>query len=324
MYQCRPRRAIREGEVDMKHAFSNAHLELLALFALTSIALPMLDAEPRCPGGIASVTPRFVQGAFIVIPVRIDHKGPFDFMVDTGTQVTVVDPSLASELDLKPQGAVGLVSVANYAKASIAVLETLEAGSHTVDKPFVLVKELEQIRAAAPRIRGVLGENFLAHFDLLIDYRHKVVCLDATQTLAGFVHGEHIPLVAPQHPESELPYMERLVISARLSGAGPREILLQVDSGSDGPILFPYPKGPELKRLERAALRTIGANQAFAALAPQDMRIGAHILSNISFVTPVRFGQSLPAPEEDGLLPTVLFQSVFISHANRYVTFDPR
>jgi hypothetical protein len=322
MYQCRPRRATREEEVDMKHALSNPHLELFALFALTSIALSMLDAEARCPESIASVTPRFVQGALIIIPVRINHKGPFDFMVDTGSQVTVVDPSLASELDLKPQGAVGLVSVANYAKASIAVLETLEAGSHTVDKPFVLVKGLEQIRAADPRIRGVLGENFLAHFDLLIDYRHKVVCLDATKTLAGFVHGEHIPLVAPQ--QSELPYMERLVISARLSGAGPQEILLQVDSGSDGPILFPYPKRPELKRLERAALRTSGANQAFAALAPQDLRIGAHILSNISFVTPVRFGQGLPAPEEDGVLPTVLFQSVFISHANRYVTFDPR
>ena len=184
----------------MKHAFSNAHLELLALFALTSINPPMIDAEARCPGSIASVTPRFVQGALIIIPVRINHKGPFDFMLDTGSQVTVADPSLASELDLKPQGAVGLVSVANYAKASIAVLETLEAGSLTVDKPFVLVKELEQIRAADPRIRGVLGENFLAHFDLLIDYRHKVVCLDATQTLAGFVHGEHIPLVAPPAP----------------------------------------------------------------------------------------------------------------------------
>lgn len=54
------------------------------------------------------------------------------------------------------------------------------------------------------------------------------------------------------------------------------------------------------------------------------MRIGAHILSNIPFLTPVRFDQSLPALEEDGLSPTVLFQSVSISHANRYVTFDPR
>jgi Aspartyl protease len=324
MRQCRPRRAIREEEVDMKHAFSNAHLELLALFTLTSINPPMIGAEARCPGNIASVTPRFVQGALIIIPVRINHRGPFDFMMDTGSQVTVIDPSLASELGLKPQGEVGLVSATNYTHGSVATLESLEVDSHTVEKPLVIVQELGQIRAAVPRIRGVLGENFLAHFDLLIDYRHKVVCLDATKTLAGFVHGEHIPLIAPQHPESELPYMERLVISARLSGAGPREILLQVDSGSDGPILFPYPKRLELRRLERAALRTSGANQAFAAVAPQDMRIGGHIVSNISFVTPVRLGQRLPAPEEDGLLPTVLFQSVFISHANRYVIFELR
>src|ERR1700691_2189811 len=294
MHQCRPCRTIREEEVDMKHAFSNAHLELLALFALTSINPPLVVAEARCPGSLASVTPRFVQGALIIIPVRINHRGPFDFMMDTGSQVTVVDPSLASELGLKPQGEGGLVSATNYTHGSVAILESLEVDSHTVEKPLAIVQELGQIRAAVPRIRGVLGENFLAHFDLLIDYRHKVVCLDATKTLAGFMHGEHVPLIAPQHPESELPYMERLVISARLSGAGPREILLQVDSGSDGPILFPYPKRLELRRLERAALRTSGANQAFAALAPQDMQIGARILSKISFVTPVRFGQSLP------------------------------
>jgi hypothetical protein len=198
----------------------------------------------------------------------------------------------------------------------------IDAAQNKMGGPVVRV-HLEGV-SADPRIRGVLGENFLAHFDLLIDYAHKFLCLDETGAMRESVRGERIPLVASQHPESELPYMERLVISARLSGAGPREILLQVDSGSDGPILFPYPKRLELKRLERAALWTSGGNQAFAALAPQDMRIGAHMLWNISFVTPVRFGQSLPAPEEDGLLPTVLFQSVFISHANRYVTFDPR
>jgi hypothetical protein len=279
-------------EIDMKQLLNNAHRKLLAFLALAFVALPMLGAEARCPAGIASVTPRFVQGALIIIPVRINHQGPFDFMVDTGSQVTVADLSLAAELNLKSQGAAGLLSVSNDARASMAVLESFEVGSHTVDKHSVLVTDLGQIRIADPRIRGVLGESFLAHFDLLIDYRHKLVCLDATRTLGEFLHGEHIRLVAPQHPESELPYMERLVIAARLSGAGSRELLLQVDSGSDGPILFPYPKGLELKQLERAALQTSGANQAFAAVAPQDMRIGAHILSNIAFVTPVRLARA--------------------------------
>lgn len=54
-------------------------------------------------------------------------------MVDTGSQVTVVDPSLAEELWLKPQGQVGLVSVASYAQASATVLDTLEADSKMRD-----------------------------------------------------------------------------------------------------------------------------------------------------------------------------------------------
>ena len=35
-------------------------------------------------------------------PVGINQRGPFDFM-DTGSQITVVDPLLALELRLKPQ-----------------------------------------------------------------------------------------------------------------------------------------------------------------------------------------------------------------------------
>ena len=43
--------------------------------------------------------------------------------------------------------------------------------------------------------------------------------------------------VPPQHPEDESPFIERLVISVHLSETGDRPILLQLDSGSDGPIL---------------------------------------------------------------------------------------
>ena len=104
-------------------------------------------------------------------------------MVDTGSQITVVDPSLASELALKSEGTVGLVKTASYSQGSVAGLETLEAGAHVVANPYVVVQDLGQIQAADRRIRGVLGENFLAHFDLLIDYPHKLLCLDETKTM---------------------------------------------------------------------------------------------------------------------------------------------
>jgi hypothetical protein len=310
----------------MKHAFSNSHIQLFVAIGLATIRLTVLQAEPHCPGSIASVTPRFVQRALIVIPVRINQAGPFDFMVDTGSQVTVIEPSLAAELQLKPQGTVGLISVASYAQASVTVLDSLEANSHLVEKPIAVVQDIRQFQAADPRIRGVLGENFLAHFDLFIDYAHKLLCLDETKALRDSVNGEHISLVTPQHPESE-PFMERLVISIHLSGTGTRQILLQLDSGSNGPILYARSKATKLRLLESATLQGSNvskAQQAFAVLPPQDIRIGTRTLRNISFVTPVSVGQNVPTLDEDGLLPTVLFQRVFISYADHYVVFDPR
>ena len=312
----------------MKYLFSTRHIQLLAAVSLTLVILPAIEAEPRCPGNIASVTPRFVQHALIVIPVRINQAGPFDFMVDTGSQVTVIDPSLAGELNLKPQGRVGLVSVASFAQASVTVLDTLEAVSKVVEKSPAIIQDLRQIQAADPRIRGVLGESFLAHFDLLVDYPHRLLCLDETNAMRDSVRGERIFFVPPQHPEDELPFMERLVISVHLSGTGTRPILLQLDSGSDGPILYPGNEQPEVQRLVDAAVLQGGnatpAQRAFAVVPLQNMQIGNRILSHISFVTPVRVAKNLPRQREDGLLPTVLFQRVFISGTDHFVVFDPK
>jgi hypothetical protein len=311
----------------MKYLFSTRYIQLLAAVSLTLVILPALEAEPRCPGNIASVTPRFVQHALIVIPVRINQAGPFDFMVDTGSQVTVIDPSLAAELNLKPQGRVGLVSVASFAQASVALLDTLEADSKVVEKSPAIVQDLGRIQAADPRIRGVLGESFLAHFDLLVDYGHKLLCLDETNAMRDSVRGERIFFVPPQHPEDELPFMERLVISVHLSGTGKQPILLQLDSGSDGPILYASGNQTKSALLKQATLQgdnVSKAHRAFAVLPPQDIRIGARTLSRVSLVTPVGVERNVPTMEADGLLPTVLFHRVFICGSDHYVVFDPK
>jgi hypothetical protein len=297
-----------------------------ASLVLSATVVSTVSAETRCPGNVASITPRIVQGALIVIPVKVNEAGPFDFMVDTGSQTVVIDPSLASELHLKPQGTVGLVSVASYAQASAAVVDTLEAGSRVVEKPLVVVQDLRQIQAADPRIRGVLGQSFLTHFDILIDNEHKLLCIDDTHAMRERIRGEHIQLVKPQHPESEFPFTERLVIAVRLSGVANRQILLQLDSGSDGPILYPSNDGSERRILDQATKRTGNLSEAqrsFASLPPQDMRIGARTVSQVHFVTPVSVGLNFPTRDEVGLLPTVLFKRVYINHSDQFVVLEP-
>jgi Aspartyl protease len=309
----------------MKHRLSVGRTQLIVAVSLANFILPVLQAESGCPGSAASVTPRLVQRALIIIPVRVNQTGPYDFMVDTGSQVTVIDPLLALELDLKPQGTVGLISVDSYAQASVTVLDRLEVGSNVVEKPLAVVNDLRQIQAADPRIRGLLGENFLAHFDLLIDYAHKRLCLDKSTALRESVHGERIPLVRPPDPETELPFMERLVIPVRLSGTGTRQILLQLDSGSDGPLLYPATNERKPGILDQATPRAAtvtDAQKAFADLPPQDMRIGSRTLSAVPFATPVSPGRDVPDRQADGLLPTMLFRRVFISGSNHYVVFD--
>ena len=59
---------------------------LAAVFAFTSFSS---QAETRCPGNLPSLHPRIVAGALLVLPVKINQSGPFDFMVDTGSQLNL-------------------------------------------------------------------------------------------------------------------------------------------------------------------------------------------------------------------------------------------
>jgi hypothetical protein len=79
---------------------------------------------------------------------------------------------------------------------------------------------------------------------------------------------------------------------------GTRPILLQLDSGSDGPILYPGSEEPEVQKLVHAALLQRGnvtsAQREFTVVPLQNVQIGNRILSHISFVTPVNVGKNVP------------------------------
>ena len=117
------------------------------------------------------------------------------------------------------------------------------------------------------------------------------------------------------------------MVSVHLSGVGSQDIRLQLDSGSDGLLLYGGDSGQKLEILDastRLDANVTKAQMALAVLPPQDMRIGSLTLSRLSFVTPVRQAKDGPRRDEDGLLPTLLFQRVFISGLDHYVVLNPR
>src|SRR4051794_24237672 len=166
----------------------------LASVTLAATALPVLHAEPHCPGNVDSLRFRLVRRSQIIAPVMVNHTGPYDFLVDTGAQLTTVDPALAAELHLTMEGTVGVVGVGFHTHSSFAHLEILEAGSHATANPMVVVQDLGFLQVADPRIRGILGGNFLQHLDVLIDYADGMLCLDDTKAMRPEVKGKHIAL----------------------------------------------------------------------------------------------------------------------------------
>ena len=195
-------------------------IKCFASLSLAVITLPALHAEPHCPGNIASLPFHLVHGYRIILPVVINHTGPYPFLLDTGTRFTVVDPLLAAELHLKSQGLAEVVGPGFSTYASFADLDLLEAGSHWVANHPVVVQDLQPLHAADLHFRGILGGDFLGHFDVLMDYAHSMLCLDDTKVMQAAVKGAHIALVTQPQTANEVPMTTLVILPVHLSGFG--------------------------------------------------------------------------------------------------------
>jgi hypothetical protein len=293
---------------------------------LFTVTLSALHAEPRCPGNVVGLALRRIQGDLIIVRVRINRTGPYDFLVDTGSQITTIDPVLASDLHLRIDGTTGVTGAATQSRSEFAFLDLIEVGSHSVPQSLAVIQDIAELKAADPRIRGILGENFLSHFDLLIDNRLQILCLDESTNLAQAVKSEHIPLEQPYGPRDNIPFTRPMIVSVRVTSADVAPMLLLLDSGSNAPLL--YAAQPRL--LKASLSRTLvlkravnGVEQAFAVLPVQDIFVGACPVRQVSFVIPMNEIGRGPSPREDGLLPTSAFERVFISYSKNYAALDP-
>ena len=311
----------------MKYACAAVSAELLLSVSLAALNLPLLHAEPRCPGNVAILPFRLVMRSRIIVPVVINHSGPYDFLVDTGAWFTTLEPSLAVELHLKTQGTAEVVGVGFSEKSSFTQIDLLETGSHAIGNHVAEVLDLQGLQAPGLHIRGVLGGEFLGHFDMLMDYRHSVLCLDDTKVMRTRVKGVRVELTIPVPAADGVPSTGLLLIPVHLSGARARQLLLALDSGAQMPFLYHPNQYLDPGVLMSEPVNGHGADgvkQAFSILQPQDMQIGLLRFHGISFVAPSRLWQSSAASQVDGLLPTALFWRVFVSYADHFAVLDPR
>jgi hypothetical protein len=299
-----------------------ANLKWIASLILAVTVVSALAAETRCPGNVESLPFRSVNRYQIVVPVSVNHSGPYNFLLDTGTQVTTVTPALAAGLNLPTQGEVTIEGVGSRQSAALAPVDLIQVGSEGVANQQVLIYGLQNLHFAGVNIQGILGENFLEHFDMLIDNAHSLLCLDKSAAMRAAVKGFHIPL-AKQDEEAPGALPSMLIVEARLSD-GMRPVRLKLDSGANSSLLYnvrQYVALPMYKAAQLCGNGVSGAQCTFLQLPAQEVKMGSLELSNVSFIAAARAQQSA---DFDGLLTLGIFRRVFICHTDHFAVLEPR
>src|ERR1700722_12844552 len=129
------------------------------------VALFYLIAAGVCQRIQATTEVRFrlVHHTLIVVSLMANEEDPFDFVLDTGADTTIVDPSIAPRLSLVPlnsQQQTTLVGVQTLTRGSMRILTV---GPVQVGNLEVLVQELAELRKPDSPIEGIVGQAFLSH-----------------------------------------------------------------------------------------------------------------------------------------------------------------
>jgi Aspartyl protease len=294
----------------------------IASFVVAATMASALSAETRCPGNVESVPLRAVNGYQMIVGVEVNHSGPYSFLLDTGTQFTMIDPSLAEELGAKGEDAIPVNGTGFRSAASSTLLGPVELGSHAVAHVAAVVFSLKNLKATGLAIRGVLGEDFLMHFDMLIDNEHRMLCLDEGDAMREEVKGPRMATMTSTETEEVPP--NSLLLTVQLSDV-PRPIRLKLDSGATASVLYSSARYPA-QRLVRGRLwhgnGTDGAQRSFAALPVQQVKIESLELRSVPFFALAESGKDSGNADFDGLLTTGLFKRVFVDHADHFAVLE--
>jgi hypothetical protein len=288
------------------------------LVSLTALAPPAradaADARPGAATRFASTRP-----GEIVVAVTVGAKGPFRFLLDTGSTHTAVTATLATAVDAVPvartvmrttAGTVGCLVVA----LPVVAVDAASAGGLTATVlPPAAAAALGRDRGRG--VDGVLGQDFLARFAFTIDYRRTQIVWHDPDYVAP---GPRLTLVPAQDR-----WLVELPQPAKPSGSPATLRRFVPDSGADTLVLFGETRGAGLITAWRPGTSVLGSLAGDRAVRPatvDGLRVGATTLDGqLAAVV------SSSSPDDpDGLLPLHLFASVFFSARRRALVVEPQ
>ena len=274
-------------------------------------------------GSVETGAVRFLLARGVpVVQVVLNGHGPYSFLVDTGTNVTLVEQGVLDQLSVSAQTIVPLHSMTGAKKISEATLESVAVGGLNLHRMEVAVLKRGQLAIYGDQVRGVLGEDFLKHFDLLLDYQRGVLLLDGSSALAASLLGEHVAFRSSGLSRQGV-VPDRILVQSKLPSFNGGPLACLVDSGTHLAVIFL--RAGSMGRLQ-GTWPQINLSSPFGNSAcvtePSRVEVGGERVRSTDVVACEDDKQA--NADFDCLLPTDLFRSVFISHRGGYIVMNPQ
>jgi predicted aspartyl protease len=232
--------------------------------------------------GSAKVKFRLAGGAqpLILLPVHVNNRGPFDFILDTGAGTSLLASELAKQLGVKIIGSKEGQSAGGNVSVSLTKVDWLAVGETKLTDVDMGVVDLGQIgKTIGAKIDGDLGYNFLKHFRITIDYRDCEIRFDDPKRVE----------VSGRPAQTE--------IAIRLAHPAKPLILVDVHANGRGPFQFAIDTGtsttaitPELAKELNVVTSAIppvtsgGAPVNVTAGAFQSFQVGGAKIDNLAVI----------------------------------------
>jgi predicted aspartyl protease len=225
---------------------------------------------------------RLAGGAqpLILLPIHVNDRGPFDFILDTGAGTSLVSIDLARELNLKTIGSKHGQTAGGKVAVSLAKVDSIRAGEIKLENVDVGIVDLSQIGGSVgAKIDGDLGYNFLKHFRVTIDYRDLVLRLDDPKRIESFVRGAQTEVpVRLANPAKPL-----LLVDVHANGRGPFQFA--IDTGTSTTAIAPELVQQLDIRTSPAGIGTTGGGAIdFSAGSLESFHLGGAKIDNLQIV----------------------------------------
>jgi membrane-associated protease RseP (regulator of RpoE activity) len=181
---------------------------------------------------------------------RINGRGPYRFLLDTGAGMNVIDKEFAVRIGLKPKGKLKAQGVGGSTDLSIVEIGSLHLKGLKIGKQTGVAIEIKETmeKLSGRRCGVILGYDFLSRFTTKIDYHKKRITFYDPQK---FTYRKNWEVLKATY--SKIPTIQATV-------DGKHRGLFRIDTGSGSFVDFhePYARTKKLTRGRRKIIESEG------------------------------------------------------------------